>query len=331
MVLLAVLVVTGTVWAGGAQEEQASEGEMEGDQLKVALLLSGTISDQGWSYTAYQALKAVEEEFGAEVAYSEMIAPSDFEEVFRGYANAGNDFIIGHGFEFGDAAKKVAKDFPDTYFAITSSTVSQEPNLASIVMDDVESGFIQGLTMALLSETGKVGMLGGMEIPPIMNQQKGIRAGVNFQNPDVELIGATTGNFEDIAKAKEMALAMYEKDVDIIVPNVNKADFGVVEAAKETGNLVIGCTSDLGKEYPDVVITSLRESFDEAFIYVLNQILDGNFEAKNYKLGFAEGAIWLAPFRDFEEEISDENMARIEEVVAQLESNELNADDYLVE
>lgn len=104
-----------------------------GADLKIAFLLPGPISDQGWNMMAYNALKAAEKEHGAEIAYTERTPVSDFEEIFRGYAQAGYDIIMGHGFQFGDTAKKVAKEFSNTVFIVTSTDISQGPNLASFV------------------------------------------------------------------------------------------------------------------------------------------------------------------------------------------------------
>ena len=121
--------------------------------LKIAGLFPGPISDQGWNMMAYNAFKAAEKEYTAEIAYTERTPVSDFEEIFRGYAQAGYDIIVGHGFQFGDAAKKVAKEFSNTIFIVTSTDISQEPNLASFRTNDPEAGFIQGVVAALLTET----------------------------------------------------------------------------------------------------------------------------------------------------------------------------------
>ena len=131
VVLLIMFVSAGTVFAGG-QGEPKDDGK-----LKVAILLPGVITDQGWNTMAYNALKAVEKNLGAEIAYTENTPASDYEEIFRGYANAGFDVVMGHGYEFGDAAMLVAKEYQDKYFIVTSTQISQEPNLSSFVINGV--------------------------------------------------------------------------------------------------------------------------------------------------------------------------------------------------
>ena len=301
----------------------------EDDQLSVAILLPGPISDQGWNMVAYNALKHVEEKLGVKTAYSEQVPASDYEEIFRGYASSGYDIIMGHGFEFGDAAKKVAKDFKDKNFIVTSTNITQEPNVASFRINDAQSGFVQGVIAALLTETGKVGTLGGMEIPPIINQQKGFKAGVEYIDEDIEVISSYTGSFHDVAKGKEMTKAMAEEGVDIIVADADQTNLGVIEAAKEEDLLVLGSSGDLGKNNPEVVVTSLVEDFSVAFETVVKEVKQDNFKVKAYELGIADDVVSLAPYRKFEDEISEENKEKINEVVEKFRTRELSVDEYL--
>jgi basic membrane protein A len=95
----------------------------------------------GWNASAYEGLKKAETDFKVEIAYSENVQQSDMEEVLRGYAIQEYDIIIGHGFQFNDAAKKVAKEFTESMFVVTSSDISQSPNLASVNLDNEQQGF----------------------------------------------------------------------------------------------------------------------------------------------------------------------------------------------
>ena len=90
------------------------------EKFKVAMLLPGSISDAGWNALAFEGLKAIEKELGAEISHAETRTPSDQEEQFRSYALDGYNLVFGHGYEFQDPAKAVAPDYPETIF-ITSS------------------------------------------------------------------------------------------------------------------------------------------------------------------------------------------------------------------
>ena len=324
VVLIMMLAIAGSAFAGGEQEKAVEEEA----SIKVAILLPGSINDQGWNTMAYLAMKTVEKELGAEIAFTEQTPASDFEEIFRGYSIGGYDLIMGHGFQFGDAAKKVAKDFTDKYFIVTSTNIFQEPNLGSFRINDPQSGFVQGYIAALLTKTNKVGSIGGMEIPPVINQQKGFMAGAKYCNPDVEVVTAFTGDFYDVAKAKEMAKAMYHEGMDIIVADVDKASLGITEAARELGFLVIGSSGDLGKENSDVVITSLFEDFSKVFVILVGRIIQGEFEAKPYEMGVQDGVVRLAPLRAGD--VSSKDREKIDQLMKDLKNDKINLDKYLV-
>ncbi len=322
-ILLIMIISAGTVFAGG-QKEPADEGK-----LKVAILLPGVITDQGWNTLAYNSLKAVEEEFGAEIAYTENTPASDYEEIFRGYANAGFDVIMGHGFEFGDAAKLVAKEYQDKHFIVTSTMISQDPNLASFVINDIEAGFVEGYICAMITKAGKIGTIGGMEIPPIANQQKGFIAGAKFYDPSVKVSAVYTGSFHDIAKGKDMAKAMLEAGVDILVPNADETSLGVVEAAREVGvTIVAGGGTDLGEKNGDIVLVSLMQDYGRVFKLLVQSTLDGTFKAAPMVMGLAEGVTSLSSYRGNITLTSDQK-AKIDTLVEDLISGKVNPMDYV--
>ncbi len=300
-----------------------------GKKIRVALILSGPITDQGWNMMAYNALMAVKETYGADVAYTENTPPSDYEEIFQGYAVAGYDVIVGHGFEFGDAAKAVAKRFPKTKFIVTSTSISQAPNLASLSTNEVQSGFVQGAVAALLTKTGKIAFIGGMEIPSIINQRNGFMAGAKYANPSVKAINAFSGDFNDVSKAKEMARAMIEQGVDIIVPDADAANLGIVEVVKEKGIYIIGTITDMGVNYPDITITSLIHNFVTSFKVVIGYALDGTFKPVPYDMGLKEGTIYLASFRAQSDRVTGVIKQKIDDVVAKLTSGAIDLKAYV--
>ena len=195
--------------------------------------------------------------------------------------------------------------------------------MGSFLVYDFESGFAQGAIAATVSKTGIVGFVGGMEIPPIVNQAAGFVAGAKYVNPDIEVKSILTGSFDDIAKAKEVALSMIVEGADILVGDADEASHGVFEAAEEKGVYVIGCSTDLyetAPDYRDIILTSVTEDMAKGHELIVKDILDGTFTAKNYLVGFESGAVALAPFREMTSVISADEMAVIEEVVEGLKS-----------
>lgn len=187
--------------AAGAVSVMAAD-EKDPKDVKVALVLPGSANDKGWNQEAYDGLEKIKD-LGCETAYSENVQASDYETIFRGYADQGFNVVFGHGTEFEDAAEKVAEDYPDTIFCITSSDISQDPNVCSLQNLNNEQGFIAGVVAALATESKKVAAIGGMEIPSIQSYIMGFEQGVEYVDNGTEALTAYTGDFSDATKVKE--------------------------------------------------------------------------------------------------------------------------------
>lgn len=323
MILSVLFLAALSAFAEGQQENSNS--------LQFAALLPGPANDGGWNTLMLNSLVAQGEKFGAETAYTERTPASDYEEIFRTYAESGFKVVFGHGFEFGDSAMKVAKEFPETYFIINSSGISQSPNVGSFLINDFEAGFAQGAIAAITSKTGVIGYVGGMEIPPIINQGLGFEAGARYISPDIEIKSILIGNFEDVAKAKEAALAMIAEGADVLVGDADEASHGVFEAAEEKNALVIGCSMDIYEVIPDIkdaVLTSVTEDMISGHGLIVEDIMAGNFTPQNYMVGFSSGAVQLAPFREKENNFSADQLGAIEELIEGLTSGSLDVEMY---
>ena len=339
LLIFVLLVAVGCSNSNDEKEEEStvsseSTGEEQvgdEDDFKVALLLPGTVNDQGWNAKAYEGLMKIEEELGAEVAYSESVPASDYEEVFRGYASQGYDMVIGHGFEFGDAAIEVASDFEDVMFVVTSTDIYAEPNVCSLENLNIEQGFLAGVVAALMTETGIVGSVGGMEIPSIVAFNVGFEAGVNYINPEYEALTTYTGDFDDAAKAKEMASAMIANGADIVTHDADGAGLGVLEAAKEAGVYAIGSVGDQADIAPDTIITSAANVMSDAILLSAKLCKEGKLEPINYEFGVADDVIYLTEYRNFDDIVPEEVKQEIAEIEEAIKDGSLNVNDYVVE
>ncbi|WP_235680345.1 BMP family protein [Paenibacillus albicereus] len=311
---------------GGGETAKTGASAPEGNdpgRLKVALLVPGAVNDNGWNSVAYSGLMKIKDELGAETQVSEKVGQSDMAEFLRGYAQDGFDVVIGHGFEFAEPMMDIAKDFPDTWFLVTSSTAAQEPNVASISINNREQGYLMGTAAALLSQSGKVAAIGGMDIPPITNSVAGFKEGAEAAVPGIEVLTAMTGSGEDIAKAKETAISMIEKGADVVMTNANAAGNGGIEAAKQEGVLAIGSNVDLNPIAPDTIAVSVIQDYPAAMLSVVKEVQEGRMKAEPKLLGVKEGAVYLSPYHGFEAKIPQEAKDRIEAVVASLQDGSL--------
>lgn len=266
--------------------------ETSGNTFKVGLLTPGPVSDGGWNAGAYEALQAIKTELGAEVSTQQVATPADFEQGFRGYAQQGFSLVFGHGFEFQDPAIRVAKDFPDTDFVVSSGSVSAT-NVASLQFDLDQATYLAGMLAGSLSKTGRAGCIGGIELPVIKKTFDGFIAGAKSVNPEFVVSTAYTGNFEDVAAARAAANAMIAQGADFLIHNADAAGLGVFQAAKDHGVLAFGTNGDQSSAAPETVLASAVISIPAAFLQIAREAKGGTFNGRVVQEGLHDGAIQL--------------------------------------
>lgn len=267
IVCLAVMMM----FAGCAPSEEAPSEEtpddvsapVEEEAMKAALLTSGPINDGGWNTIAYNGLLLIEEKHGFEISNSENIKQDDQVAILRDYARKGFDLIIGHGYEFGDAMLTVAPEFPEVYFAqIGGGVGGSYPNLTSGELRTGELGYIMGMLAGELTESNKIGFIGAMEIPTIVDDVAFLKAAVKTYYPGVEVAVAYTGSWVDIAAGKEAAKAMISEGADVLVGIGDACDAGAIQACDEANEDVwfIGWSGDMNSLSPETVANSAVQS-----------------------------------------------------------------------
>ncbi|WP_206811853.1 BMP family protein [Paradesulfitobacterium ferrireducens] len=327
LVLLLVVSLTGC-GSPAAQPPSPDKAGAAASKLKVALLLPGPISDNGWNASAYQGLKEAEAQFGVEGSYVENVAQSDQLAKFRAYAQQGYNVVIGHGFEFGEAAKQVAKEFPQVKFIVTSSDITQPPNLGSLNVVSQQAGFLGGVVAALLSKSGKVAEVGGMEIPPIQTFLTGFKQGVKYTNQltgkNVQALGALTGSFDDVAKNKEMAKTFINQGADVILGDADQASAGIIQAAQQAKVLAIGVGGNQTNLAPDTVVVSTIRSMPVAIEFLIKTIMDGKWEPKYYPVGINENACRLEWNDQLKNKLSEQDLKLVDQVVSDYKAGKID-------
>ena len=287
------------------------------DRFQVALLTPGSIADGGWNQGAYEGLRRIEKDLGAEISNVETKTPADFEEGFRDYAARGYDLVFGHGFEYQEAAAKVAAEAPDTIFVTTSGNTVR-PNVAPMVFELEQATYLCGLLAARMSRTGRVGMIGGIKLPSIESTFLAFSAGVTEARPDAEVRESWIGNFDDTAAAREATKALLEEGADLVIHQANDAGRGVFQAVSERAKAgqaayAFGTNRDQAAMAPDVVLASATLDLPGAFVEVARRVKEKRFEARPLHLGMKEGVVafvWNAALQprvpeDVQQELRD--------------------------
>ncbi|KAF0092400.1 MAG: hypothetical protein FD141_584 [Fusobacteria bacterium] len=314
--VIAIIAAIALVGCGKTAEKE--------ETFKVALVINGSKTDGGWSQIAYDGLLKAEEKLDAEISVSENTKASDFEKVFRTYAKEGNNLVIGHGFEFGDAAMAVADEFPDVMFVITSSTVTNGKNVGSVSNFNLQAGFLQGSLAALMTKTNVVGSIGGKEIPTIVKTLVGFDLGAKYINPKIKVLSAVTGDGDDANKSKEQALSFISQGADVLMANANAAGRGVYVAAEEKGVFAIASISGEFDAYSKGLIASTKVDMSTSILQVAEKVQKGTYKAGAEMYGVKEGIVALVYSPKLESKISKDVQDKMDDIKDKLTSGEID-------
>jgi len=294
----------------------------------------GGRGDKSFNDAAYQGLELSRDSLGVEILYIEPSGEgADREAALRQLAADPNvGLIFGVGLLFSEDIAAIAEEFPDKKFACIdylSQPGEQIPaNLSGIVFQDKEGSFLAGAIAGLETETGLVGFIGGMESSIIRRFQEGFTEGAKMVNPDVTVIsgyiGMTGSAFTNPAKGKELALGQYAKGADIIYQAAGASGLGVVEAARETDNLVIGTDRNQEDLAPGYVLTSVTKAIDRAVFTTAEQFLKGGFSGGKVNVFGLDGRYTDYVYNDNNADlINTETHVRVEKIREQIIHGEL--------
>ena len=301
----ALCLAAAAVLAGcGKPADHAGGGRpAAGAPLKVGLVFDvGGRGDKSFNDAAWAGLERARSGLGVEVQTLETGEGNDREAALRQLAAGGSQLVFGVGFLFSDDILQLAGEFPNVKFACVDYTVKPgatlPPNLAALTFKEEEGSYLVGALAALLNRTGKVGFVGGMQIPLIKKFEAGYRAGVRAVNPKVQVLvkyaGTTGSAFKDPTKGKELGLSEYNQGADIIFHASGSTGLGVFEAAREKKTLAIGVDSDQYAEAPGVVLTSMVKRVDNAVFNTIQQVTQGGWQGGVHVFGLKEqGVGWV--------------------------------------
>ena len=303
LILLGALLVAnfGLLFVRPGSAEQAPSTH----SVKVGVVFDvGGRGDKSFNDGAYIGGERAEKELGAHVRFIEPGDGSDRESGLRLLAAEGMDLVIGVGFIFSDDLTLLANEYPNTKFAGVDYSVGTDkagnqiqppPNLAALKFREEEGSFLVGALAALMSKTGKVGFVGGMNFPLIHKFEAGYRAGVKHVCPRCTVIsqyaGVTPEAFRNPGRGKELALSQYQQGVDIIYHASGSTGLGVFEAARQTHKLAIGVDADQYNEAPGFILTSMVKGVDVSVLKATGWVKDGTFKGGIYQLGLKEGGV----------------------------------------
>ena len=250
--------------------------------------------DRSFNQSASEGAEKFKQDTGLAFREFEITNAAQREQAMAQLAKRGAGIIVAIGFTQASAVEKVAKQFPQIKFAIVDAVVDL-PNVQSINFREQESSFLCGMAAAMASKTGKVGFIGGMDIPLIRKFAHGYVEGAKFVNPAVEVFqnmtGTTPASWNDPTKGGELAKSQFGRGADVVFHAAGGTGLGVMQAAKDAGKLSIGCDSNQNYLHPGSVLTSAVKRVDVAVYQTMMDAKNGTWKPGQIVLGLAEDGV----------------------------------------
>ncbi len=259
-------------------------------------------------------MQRAKDELGIEISELESASVSDYPDNLKLLAENGCDLVIGVGINMQLAVEEASAEFPDTNFAIIDAAIEQD-NVRSILFTEEQGSYLVGYLAGLMTETNKIGFVGGQELDLIKKFQYGYFAGALHANPEVELLPAKyTGDWDNVDKGKVAANVLYSGGADIVYHAAGRAGLGVIRAAADNGKYAIGVDSDQDSEEPGSVLTSMIKGVDNAVFQTIDDVVNGSFSGGAVLYDLAAGGVGVSPMTHTKEDVGEENLAKLDEV-----------------
>jgi basic membrane protein A len=305
------------------------------NEIKVGLVLekSGK-DDKSFNASAYKGVKRAEKELGVTTKTVEAPDNSAYESLQRAFAEKKFDLIVAVGFHQLDAVKKNAARFPNQKFILVDED-AKAANVRSVMFEEQEGSYLVGALAALHSKTGKVGFIGGMDVPLIRRFQLGYEAGVKKINPKAEVfvnyLGITGDAWNNPPKAKELALDQYNRGADIIFAAAGNSGMGVFDAAEAQKKFAIGVDSNQNWVKPGFILTSMLKHVDQAVFDSIKLYQEGKFTTGLTRYGLQSKGVDFAMDANNSKLIPHDELVKVEKLREDIINGKIKVPDYYVE
>jgi basic membrane lipoprotein Med (substrate-binding protein (PBP1-ABC) superfamily) len=265
--------------------------------FRVAVVLPSAINDLAFSQSMYDALLKIQADMGGpdkfEIAYSEnMFVIDDAAAAIRDYATQGYDLVIAHGSQYGSSLAEIAPDFPNTSFAhgTTVDTFVDQGinNVFAYEARAEEGGYVNGVTAAMLSKSGVIGVVGPIETGDAKLYVDGFTAGVTATKPGDKVLPIWTGSFSDTALASQAAQTNIDAGADILTGTAQMVT-GAIGVAKDKGILWFGTQANQTSLAPNIVVASQVYHWEVVLNEIISLIKQGTLGGQSFAVTLANG------------------------------------------
>ena len=322
---VAALAAAGIAVGGMAQAE---------DFTPAVVFDMGGKFDKSFNEAAFNGAEKFKADTGVQYREFEVTNPSMREQALRNMARRGAQVVVAMGFAQAAAVETVAQEFPETKFTLIDMVVDL-PNVQSVIFKEHEGSFLVGMAAAMASQTGKVGFVGGMDIPLIRKFALGYVEGAKHVNPDIDIFqnmtGTTPAAWNDPTKGGELARSQFDRGADVVYAAAGGTGIGVYQAAKDAGKLAIGVDSNQNYIHPGTMLTSMIKRVDVAVYESFRAAQDGTWQGGIQVLGLAEDGVGWAVDEHNRSLVSDEMEAAVEQARQDIIAGTIQVTDYITQ
>ncbi|SBW10745.1 Basic membrane protein [uncultured Eubacteriales bacterium] len=320
--LLASAAGCGNSASGGGNSASPGDSQGAGEKTKIVLLLNGYLGDLAWYDCSAAGINAIKEKYPNEVETKIIEMTTDkskYDSIIKDTLSEDWDVIVAGSWTMVEYIENAAKDYPEKEFWFFDEPIEGIENVYSMSYNANEGSFLAGMAAASVSKTGVIGFIGGEDSTIVNDSLVGYLEGAAYVNPDIKAMVSYTGNWDDSAKGKELALVQYNAGADVVFQLASNAGIGVFEAAKETGKLAIGSDTDQSAIFQEsdpakseAILTSSLKRVDTSLLhayelYKENEIPYGTCE----KLGLDKDCVGIVENDIFSAHVTADQAAKI--------------------
>lgn len=304
-------------------------------EIKPALVYgTGGKFDKSFNEAAYAGAEMYKKETGTEYRDFEPTSDTQGEQAIRNFASRGYNPVIAVSFAWTSAMEKVAGEFPDTKFVIVDSVIDL-PNVRSVVYNEAEGSYLVGLLAGMASKTGKVGFVGGMDIPLIRKFGCGYVQGAKAAKPGMQvfqnMVGTTGAAWNDPVRAGELTKNQIDQGADVIYAAAGASGLGVLQTAADNKKLSIGVDSNQNHVHPGSVLTSMVKRVDLAVYNAYKDAAEDKFTAGVQSNGIKDDGVVAAIDDDNKALITPEMQAALDKAKADIIGGTVKVHDYMTD
>jgi len=270
----------------------------------------GGLGDRSFNDAGWNGVQIASEGFGIKANVIQKMGGQDLTANVSQAAET-SDIVVGMGFMLKDAIITNAPLYPDTYFILIDEDAGDLPNVASYLFHSDQSGYLAGIIAASVSETGKIGIVKGMDVPSVLTYSAGFRAGAKtwneFSGDKVEVLTKTADTFTDPSKGRQLTKLLIDQGVDIVFDVAGATGIGVYEAIQESNRaqgiteqdirtgiakpkyFAVGVDVDHDEMYYGEVLVSALKKMSETIYSAVEDITKNRFIGGVHLIDFKDG------------------------------------------